>query len=190
MMKSSQQKKMMDKIGANLQSIILLNILVLCLAQFTSMARASEQPELSKKDSGATISQPLQAEDAWSPETPPQIKTSAVYLKLKNLGKMPLTIIGVSSPSFSMAHIHRTITDNGLSSMKAVEHLTIPERQKAEFKPNAMHIMLMGAKKPHKAGDKIIINLKTKKGPGYQFSAIVKKLTFSTHDHSKMKRGN
>lgn len=130
----------------------------------------------------------LSVASAWSPETLPHMKNGAVYLKLSNLTAKPADIISVSSQNFKMAHIHRTSVKDGMTTMQSVDQLTVPSGKTAEFKPGGLHIMLMGAKQIHKAGETIPLTFKLADGTEINFEAKVLKASnmHKTHDHSKM----
>lgn len=173
----------------NFKSRVSQFLLALMVVTSATIAHSAEEGAVKTQAKSTTAMESLQASEIWSPETPPHIKSSAIYLKLKNMSAAPLTITGISSPQFAMVHFHKTITENGMSKMEPVHSLTLAAKQEIEFKPGNMHIMLMGAKNTFKVGDEIPIELQTIKGQKFEFSAIVKKRSFPSQNHSNMQGG-
>ena len=84
--------------------------------------------------------------------TPAGLPTSAAYLTIANAGKAPDKLLSIDCACASSAMMHETRTRNGVSSMSMVSELTIPAGGKVQFKPDGLHVMLVGLKKPLKAG--------------------------------------
>jgi copper(I)-binding protein len=80
------------------------------------------------------------------------VPTSAGYLTIANAGPRPDRLLSVECACAASASVHETRTANGVTSMDATGPVTIPAGGKVTFKPNGLHIMLMGLKGPLKAG--------------------------------------
>lgn len=125
---------------------------------------------------------------AVSPATAPGITASAVYMTLENHSGNDLDLVGVSSPSFEMGHIHKTSMVDGLMTMAPVAQLSIPSHASVRFEPGGLHIMLMSAKVPLKPGDSFPVSLVFATGEEVSVSvSVVKPGTASGHDHGSMK---
>jgi copper(I)-binding protein len=84
--------------------------------------------------------------------TPAGLPTSAAYLTIENHGKTADKLLGISCACADAAMMHRSQTKNGVSSMSMVGELDIPAGGKVEFRPEGLHVMLVGLKQPLKAG--------------------------------------
>jgi copper(I)-binding protein len=92
--------------------------------------------------------------NAWVKPTMEGKNITAAFLDLKNTSDKPRKLTAVSSPA-GVAEMHNTIMDNGVMKMRQMEFVEIPAGKTVNFKPKAMHIMLVDLKKPLKEGDKV-----------------------------------
>lgn len=128
--------------------------------------------------------------DAFSPASAPGINTASAYLTIENTGGSPADLVGVASPAFNMAHLHKTSMSNGVMTMDPVAQLAIPSGGKVMFEPGGLHIMLMGAKAPLKPGDTFPLVLSFASGAKLEVTVTVTKpgeMPAMSHDHSSMK---
>jgi copper(I)-binding protein len=95
--------------------------------------------------------------------TPAGLPTSAAYLTIENHGKSPDKLLSIDCPCAASAMMHETRTQNGVSSMSMVSELTIPAGGKVQFKPDGLHVMLVGLKGPLKAGQTQAMTLRFQK---------------------------
>ena len=129
----------------------------------------------------------IQASAAVSPAAAPGITTSAVYLMLANKSGTGVDLVGVESPAFAMAHFHKTSMVNGLMSMEPVAQLALPADATVMFEPGGLHIMLMGAKTPLKAGESFSVSLLFGTGEKLEVPvSVVKPGDLPVHDHGAM----
>jgi copper(I)-binding protein len=80
------------------------------------------------------------------------VPTSAAYLIIENHGKTADRLVDISCGCATSTMMHRTETRNGVSSMSMVGEVEVPAGGKVEFKPEGLHVMLVGLKAPLKAG--------------------------------------
>lgn len=80
------------------------------------------------------------------------LPTSAAYLTITNAGETPDKLLSIDCACAASAMMHRTQTKNGVSSMSMVGEVDIPPGGKVEFRPDGLHVMLVGLKAPLKAG--------------------------------------
>ena len=95
--------------------------------------------------------------------TPAGLPTSAAYLTIANAGKAPDKLLSIDCACAASAMMHETRTRSGISSMTMVSGLTIPAGGKVEFKPDGLHVMLVGLKGPLKAGRTEVMTLSFRK---------------------------
>lgn len=77
---------------------------------------------------------------------PPGMNMAAGYFELSNPGSTPLRLLSVSSPGFESVEMHETVTEQGLSRMRAIEKVEVPAHGSLRFEPGGKHLMLMGAR--------------------------------------------
>jgi copper(I)-binding protein len=80
------------------------------------------------------------------------VPTTAAYLTIANAGKTPDRLLSIDCACADGAMMHETRTRNGVSSMTMLNTVAIPAGGKIEFKPDGLHVMLVGVKAPLKAG--------------------------------------
>jgi copper(I)-binding protein len=91
------------------------------------------------------------------------VPTSAAYLTIENHGKSADKLIDIACGCAASAMMHRTEMRNGVSSMNMVGEVEIPAGGKVEFKPEGLHVMLVGLKKPLKTGRTQMMTLRFQK---------------------------
>lgn len=102
--------------------------------------------------------------NAWVRLPPASMPMLAGFARIENPCPMPVTIVGVRSPSFGDVSLHETRLVNGVSRMRAVPDLRIAPDGAATLKPGGLHLMLMRPHKPLKAGSKVVIEFALKDG--------------------------
>ena len=91
--------------------------------------------------------------DAWSRATTPGAATAVVYLKVVNRSKLAITLDGIETPVATRAHIHKTVSTDGLAKMIPIDNLPLAPGEQAEFGPGGLHVMLMGLRQPLLEGE-------------------------------------
>ncbi len=69
---------------------------------------------------------------------------SAVYLRIHNRGERDLTLVSASSSAARTLTFHRTVVEDDIARMEAVDSLLIPAGETLDLRPGGMHIMLTG----------------------------------------------
>ena len=112
---------------------------------------------------------------AWARATPPNAKTAAVYMVIRNSGAESDLLVGIETPAAKKVEIHSVINENGMISMHRFENVSLPAQRSAEFKPGSIHMMLFGLLKPLKIGSHIDLGLSFKHAEKIQMRIPVKK---------------
>lgn len=86
----------------------------------------------------------MEITNAWSRATPPGATTAVVYLLLANQSNLTITLTSIETPVAAMAHMHRTVSENGMAKMLPIDKLSLAPGEEIEFKPGGFHVMLMG----------------------------------------------
>jgi copper(I)-binding protein len=84
----------------------------------------------------------------------------AGYFTLHNSGKQTLSLVSASSPAFAMAHLHRSMEQNGMSKMVPVAQLDIAPGASLQFAPGGYHLMLMHRQRTLQVGDQVPVVLR------------------------------
>ncbi|MEM5475729.1 copper chaperone PCu(A)C [Pacificibacter sp. AS14] len=122
---------------------------------------------------GAFADSQLSAE-AWIPTPPPMAMSHAAYVTLHNTEAVPRVLIGVSSDTYAMSHLHETKEVSGMSTMSMLHQIEIPAGETLTMQPGGLHIMLMSPKQPVAEGDSVMLTLSFANGETLTVDAMVK----------------
>lgn len=132
-----------------------LLLLGLSSASVASLADSATKPAPLKN---AQTCMPV-IQQPWIRSAPPNSKTMAGFLVLKNICKTSIRIIDVESKDFGMPMIHRSVIENGVSKMRAPGVLQIKPGASLKFEAGGLHLMLMQPLRALKDGDKAGVRL-------------------------------
>ena len=69
-------------------------------------------------------------------------ESSAVYMRISNRGDADVTIVSASSAAADQIEFHRTVIEDDMARMEALDGLLIPAGESVELAPGKTHIML------------------------------------------------
>lgn len=115
----------------------------------------------------------LKVEDAIVPMAPPTATVHAAFMSLTNTGSTPAQIVGVSAEGYAMAHLHKTVIEDGVASMQPVHMIEIGAGQSVMFEHGGLHVMLMKPENPASAGDDVSISFQLADGTSVPVSAKI-----------------
>ncbi|EAK5530207.1 copper chaperone PCu(A)C [Campylobacter lari] len=92
------------------------------------------------------IANEITINDSYVRQTPPNSKTTAIFLKLKNNSDKDIKLIKAQSSLSDTTEIHDHIMENGKKMMVQIPQITIKANSSAELKPGGMHIMILNLK--------------------------------------------
>ena len=103
----------------------------------------------------------IRISDAWCPPTPPGAPTAAGYLTITNSGRTPDRLIGETSPVAVTVQLHSMTMQGQIMRMRAAaEGLPVAGGQVRAVQPGGeMHLMLIGLKRPLRAGEHVPLAL-------------------------------
>ncbi len=116
----------------------------------------------------------------------------AAFLTIENQGKADDALQSVAAPIADKVEIHMMTMDGDVMRMRSVERLEIKAGEKIEMKPGqGYHIMLIGLKKPLKAGENFPMQLSFRKAGKVRVAVTVMEAGTSpksgqdeqTHEH-------
>lgn len=131
----------------------------------------------------------------WARATPNGAIAGAGYLTITNTGKTPERLTGGSTPIAGKFEIHEMSMTGGVMRMRPVAGgLVIAPGQTVKLEPGGYHVMLIGLKRPLKAGEAIpaTLTFQNAKPLKVQFNveavgALPKPMAQGMHDHMDMK---
>lgn len=114
--------------------------------------------------------------DPWIREAPPVAKVLAAYMRIENVSQEARVLKGVSSPEFEHVMLHGTRIEDGIAEMFHLDQVEIQPGEAAVFAPGGNHFMLMGLKRPLRAGDSAVLNLDFGDGGTVSVTAEVRRV--------------
>lgn len=96
--------------------------------------------------------------DAWSRATPPGITVGVAYFVIDNKGAQD-RLLHVSSPIAKQPELHVSKMHGGVMTMEELNTLEVGAHAKVAFAPSGKHVMLIGLRRPLKAGDSFPLTL-------------------------------
>jgi copper(I)-binding protein len=93
----------------------------------------------------------------WARATPAGAPVAGAYLLVENAGAEPDRLVSAEVPDVAgRVEVHEMAVANGVMTMRPLPGgLAIGPGAKAELKPGGLHLMLMGLKRPLKAGERV-----------------------------------
>lgn len=101
----------------------------------------------------------LTVSNPYGPDTPPNARTAAAYLQIRNDGDAPDRLIGVESARADTVELHATQKDGEVLRMRSIDAVDIPAHGAVTFAPSGLHVMMVGLKAPLKAGETVRLTL-------------------------------
>lgn len=119
----------------------------------------------------------LAVDQPWARATPGRAPTGAAYLTLVNRGKDDDRLLGAASPVAAKAELHGHQAATGhaghVMEMRPVAEVQVKAGQTVVFKPDSLHVMLVGLKAPLKEGERFPLTLRFAKAGEIQVEVPV-----------------
>ena len=107
---------------------------------------------------------PIKIENAWLQAVPPVAEATAAYMRIRNLSRAPLQLIGASSAIATkiepMITIRHERNGQQVMGMESVENLEIPPGGILELKPGGNHLMMTGLTSHPKEGERVKLTVR------------------------------
>ena len=129
---------------------------------------------------------------------PPGAPASGAYVTLMNHSNQDRYLVAAESKAANAVEVHVSEMQGDTMKMYQVKEVRVPAHGLVQLKPGSYHIMLMGLKKPLKAGEQVHFTLIMKNGERLPLTAPVlspEEMTqympagMKAMDHSKMNHG-
>lgn len=114
------------------------------------------------------------AEEAWVRLPPPAAPTAAAYLVLRNRAGRPDRLLGAASPAAERVEVHEMSMAGGVMRMRAVPALTIGGGEEIALAPGGLHLMLIGVRRPLRAGQRVPLTLRFERDGEQRVEAVVR----------------
>ncbi|HKI61947.1 MAG TPA: copper chaperone PCu(A)C [Mariprofundaceae bacterium] len=128
----------------------------------------------------------LVVEDAWVRLVPPVAENTAAYMLLRNTGADDVKLTGITCSLAASAGLHGMRMDGNRMAMFPLQEVIVPAGAEVSFAPGGKHIMLMGLKRPLKAGDALEMVLQTSAGETLKILATVRDMRMGHHHQGGM----
>ncbi len=112
----------------------------------------------------------------------PAGETSAVYLRITNRGATDQVIVSAESAAAAHIAFHRTVVENEIARMEALDSLVIPAGETLELRPGGTHIMLSGLNQDLAPESNFSLQLKCGSGEVYDLDFHVADMVMSDLD--------
>lgn len=96
---------------------------------------------------------------AWAVPSLVGARNGVAYFNLENQTGVADRLMRASTSAAERAEVHRDEVKNGVMSMRATGPLPLAPGERIALKPNGLHLMLIGLKRPLRAGDHIAVTL-------------------------------
>lgn len=100
--------------------------------------------------------------------------SAVAYLHVENHGDAERRLVSVTSPDFARVEIHETVSNNGMSRMRAVADPAVPANGSLQLVPGGRHLMLMKAHAPVTPGQTATLTMTFDNGETVQIDVALR----------------
>jgi len=104
----------------------------------------------------------IKIENAWIREPAPGQTVVGGFMSITS--PKDAVLLQAKSPAAGLVELHEMKMDNGVMLMRPLKKIDLPKGQTVKLEPGGLHLMLEELKQPLKAGDKVPLTLKIKRG--------------------------
>ncbi|MBE0491028.1 MAG: copper chaperone PCu(A)C [Sulfurospirillum sp.] len=101
----------------------------------------------------------IEIKDSYVRAVPPSLPNSASFMRILNNSDNTVQLVAANSDAALHVELHEHIMENGMMKMQQISHIAIAPHSETILQPGGLHVMLLGLKKPLKAGDMVTIEL-------------------------------
>lgn len=158
--------------------------LMIGLAACGQNQNPAQEPNSSESAAAETSIAALSLDEAWVKAADDGM--TAVFGTLKNDTDTDITLVEAKYPDADMVQLHETVEDDsGATTMREKKGgIAIPAGESVTLEPGGDHIMLMGLKKPIKAGEEISVELVTADDRSVDVTAVAKEYSGAKENYS------
>ena len=123
----------------------------------------------------ADLKTAVEVSGAWIPEPPAVSRNAAAYLTVLG-GVQDDVLLSAATPAAEVVEVHETSLAGGVLRMKPVATLAVPARQRIEFAPGGLHLMLVNLRHALRYGAMVPLELEFRKAGKVRVEAEVRSL--------------
>lgn len=140
---------------------------VLAVAPVASRAQVAHGPDIHRPN--------IKVKSAWIPLPPKGLTNAAAYMDIMNGGSDVDRLLGVSCSCAAKVELHEMSMAGGVMRMRAAPNgLEVPPVGELRLAPHGEHLMLMGLKRPLRAGEPVPLTLQFEHAGKVTVEALVK----------------
>ncbi|WP_448216319.1 copper chaperone PCu(A)C [Endozoicomonas sp. 2B-B] len=124
----------------------------------------------------------VEIKDQYARAVPAVSTNSAAFLTITNKGKEDIKLVSADSDSAVHVELHGHRHEGNMMKMFELKDIDIPAGKTEYLKSGGNHIMLMGLKRPLKAGSEVDVTLHFSDGDAVDIKVPVKDLSHETKD--------
>lgn len=112
----------------------------------------------------------------YATPTPPGAANGAAYIvTLENTGQQPDRLLRISTPVAQRAEMHTMAVDaGGVMRMRELSEIVVAPGAPVKMRPgDGMHLMLIGLKRPLRAGDSFALTMEFERGGTTEVKVVV-----------------
>ena len=102
----------------------------------------------------------LQVRHPWTRATAAGDKFAVAYIEIRNSGRQPDRIIGVSTPAAERVELHSAKREGDSAKTRKVTSFEVSARRRLFMRPGASHLALVGLRKPLVKGNRVPLTLR------------------------------
>jgi len=112
--------------------------------------------------------------DAWAPAAGPASTVGAAYLTLANAGTREVAVTNITSDIASVVEMHEMAMVNEMMTMRRIEKIALLPRVPVALEPGGAHLMLIGLRRPLRAGETFSLTLQFDDGSAQTVKAVIR----------------
>ena len=143
-----------------MKKLILIVASIFCLLSFGATAHSYKQGDIA-------------IGHIWARATAVGATTAAIYFPLLNNGKEPDKLVGASTEIADKVLIHESLSENGIKKMVSHDSVVLEPNKPVSFRPNGLHLMLVGLKQQLEVGGVVPIILNFEKAGAIKVEARI-----------------
>ncbi len=130
-----------------------------------------------------TAAEAVGVEAPYVRAVPPGQRNSAAFMRLNNGADQAHALVGARSPVAEAVELHTHSMRDGMMSMRPVERVDLPARERVSLQPGGLHVMLIGLRKQLELGQEVSLTLVFEDGSERQLGAPVQKIDVEAMQH-------
>lgn len=176
----------MKKITTSLISLGAIGLLSASMLTMACDKQATTMQKTAATGATATAAAPVAAGQfvasaPYARAVAPGQPNSAIFLQLENKDSKAHALVKATSTVAGAVELHNHVNEGGVMKMRQVEKIDLPAGKTVALKPGSFHVMLIGLKKPLKAGESVDLTLTFEDGTTLATSAPVKEVSATMH---------